>query len=292
MEYTTVDRIFAKVNRDLDGLERSEADLIEWVGEALDFLKVADSQEEVVAFMEVKDFHADLPCGFQMALQLARNRNWTPDNKSSSCPVTVPVEGEDVVTTTDETYTTSFNLKWEYQPFIKSSYYASNFSPIRLSNHVFFKSLVCKEGNQSPYQTCTDEYTIVGTAERRFRFSFQTGQVALSYLKTILDEETGYPMIPDQISYITAITYYLKWKIAEQHQWNGRQGFAGLATDSERKWLKYVQQAKNWSMMPKSLDDYQDLLEMSHRLIPSHRRYYGYFGKLNKEENRSFNKPH
>jgi len=314
MQYTTVDRIFSKIYRDLDGLERSEADLIEWVGEALDFLKVEGNQEEVVAFMEVKDFHADLPCGFQMALQLAKNVNWTPDNKLETCLNTTPVEDEEgtpieldcftglpvplscdgkPLTDYDVAYYRPFyDLKWEYQPFTGSSYYQNNFTPIRLSNNTFFNSLVCREGDESIYNSCTDEYTIVGTAERRFRFSFKEGQVALSYLKTVVDEETGYPMVPDQISYISAIVYYLKWKIAEQHQWSGRQGFAGLATDSERKWMHYVKQAKNWTMMPKSIDDYQDLLEQSHRLIPNHRRYYGYFGKLNKGEDRSFNNPY
>ena len=300
MEYTTVDRIFSKIYRDLKGLERSESDLIEWVGEALDFLKVAGSQEETVAFMEVKDFHADLPCGFQMVLQLAKNLNYTPDNKVVVCPVDIPEEDtpEASICTSGcdsveeiQAYRPYFDLQWEYQPFIHSSHYQNNFSPIRLSNNTFFNTLVCKEADQTPYHSCTDEYTIVGTAERRFRFSFKEGQVALSFLKTVVDPETGYPLIPDQISYITAITYYLKWKIAEQHEWNGRQGFAGLAQKSEAHWLKYVQQAKNWAMMPKSIDDYQDLLEMSHRLIPNHRRYYGYFGKLNKEENRSFNNP-
>lgn len=300
MEYITVDRIFSKLHRDLKGIDFNESDVIEMIGEALDFLKIKGNQEEAVSFLNVKDYHAELPCGFQMVLQIARNNYYTPENNLKICPEPTITEEEVAVINRDccsdeipeSTHTpVPYNLNWSYQSFTNSPYYKALFTPVRLSNNTFFNSLVCKEFDESPYHSCDDEYTIVGHTERRLRFSFKEGRIALSFLKTILDPETGYPLIPDQVSYITAITYYIKWKIAESHQWSGRQGFAGLAEASERRWLKYVSQAKNYTFMPKTLDDYQDLLEMSHRLIPSHRRYYGYFGKMTKEENRDFNNP-
>ena len=97
MEYTTVDRIFSKIHRDLKGIDLNESDAIEWIGEALDFLKIKGNQEETVAFIEVVDYHAELPCGFQMVLQLARNNNWHPSDKLSTCLNTIPVEEEEEV---------------------------------------------------------------------------------------------------------------------------------------------------------------------------------------------------
>ena len=55
IQYTTVDRIFNKLYRDLRETSLNESDVIEWIGEALDFLKVAENQEEAIAFLEVKN---------------------------------------------------------------------------------------------------------------------------------------------------------------------------------------------------------------------------------------------
>jgi hypothetical protein len=43
--------------------------------------------------------------------------------------------------------------------------------------------------------------------------------------------------------------------------------------------------------MPSGIDDYQDLMEQSMYMIPNSKRYYGFFGKLNTAENRSFKDP-
>jgi hypothetical protein len=318
MQFTTIDRIFSKVHRDLKGTDVEEGDVVEWIGEALEFLKVHGIQEESVAFMEVKDFHANIPCGFQMVLQVAKNNNYVEDQcettccniaevveeietplapcniespELTGCPVPLDCNGAPLTDVEVAYYRPFFDLKWEYQPFINSSLYQEKFTPVRLASNTFFNSLVCKETDQTPYQSCTDEYTIVGHTEKRLRFSFKTGQVALSYLKSVTDATTGYPLVPDHISYTSAIVYYIKWKLAEQMEWAKREGYAGLAEKAERRWLKYCRQAKNYSKMPKSLDDYQDLLEQSHKLIPNHRRYYGFFGKINREEDRGFNNP-
>ena len=81
IQFTTVDRVLAKIHRDLKGINLNESDAIEWIGEALDFLKVPQIQEEAVLFSEVKNHHVELPYGFHMILQVARNRHWSPNNK-------------------------------------------------------------------------------------------------------------------------------------------------------------------------------------------------------------------
>lgn len=303
LNYTTVNRIFSKFTRDLRGTDINESDVIEWIGEALEFLKVPQIQEQAVAFIEVKNHHAEIPKGFHMVLQIARNNNWEAE-KLSPCSVANCVENDTEETTCDfccETVTITdcngfilnegdiidykpmFDLKFFYQPWLNSKYYKRNFTPVRLANHTLFNTIVCKE-KVDLCMGCTDEYTIVGTTEKRLRFSFAEGQIAMSYLKNALDDETGYPLVPDEISYITAITYYIKWKISEWYQWNGRAGYDGLVSDTERKWKQYARQAKNKAKMPKSLDDYQDLLEQTHYLIPDHKKYYSYFGNLGRPE--------
>lgn len=291
MEYTTVNTIIAKAYRDFRGTDLNESDAIEWIGEALEFLKVPQIQEQAVAFIEVENHEANVPRGLQMVIQIARNNEWTEETAEEEV---IPAETVEEVTAescdTPIAYQPYFDMQWQYVNWISCGLYRERYTPVRLANHTFFNTLVCKE--KSPYENYgEDEYTIVGLTDKKFRFSFETGQIALAYIKNAIDEVTGYPMIPDNVSYTTAITYYIKWKMAERLTWHGREGFARLAQDSERLWLKYARQAKNYMKMPKSLDDFQDLLEQSHYLIPRHRMYYGYFGNLGKEENRRFNDP-
>jgi len=290
MNYTTVNRIFSKFSRDLKGTDLNESDTIEMIGEALEFLQVEQVQEQAVAFIEVKNHEANLPDGFHMVLQIARNNYWekekdkcTPCNvlKEIQCsdstipepgsPCDVPDPCEPRILMTDckgfiisngdiINYRPEFDMKLNYQYWKDSGYYKRNYTPVRLANGTFYNTIVCKQKVDDYCNDCTDQYTIVGTVDKKLRFSFKDGQIALSYLRNTIDEETGYPLVPDQISYITAITYYIKWKVAEWYTWNGRQGYANIAEKAQERWEHYAKQAKNYAKMPKSIDDYQDLL--------------------------------
>lgn len=312
LQYTSIDRIISKFHRDLRGTNVNESDMVEWIGEALEFLKVSQIQEQSIAFIEVENHHAEIPNGFQMVLQIARNNEWVKENKDKCSPENIINEitqnNEDCLDCGDcndnmlvtdcngyviedgeiVNYIPYFDLKFDYQHWLKNRLYKSKYTPVRLSNHTLYNSIVCKQ-KVDECIGCIDEYTIVGTTEKRIRTSFQEGSIAMAYLKNAIDEKTGYPLIPDEISYITAITYYIKWKISEWYQWNGRQGSESMAQDNERKWLKYCRQAKNNAKMPKSIDDFQDLLEQTHYLIPNHKKYYGFFGNLGKSQQLKFN---
>lgn len=309
LTYTSINTVLAKVNRELRGTDINETDVIEWIGESLDFMKVNGSQEEALAFIEVKDYHAIIPDGFQMVLQIAKHNNWVKQDKDKcsikntvdclcneplpvvdecGCkhkqPVITDCQGKIIGDYDIAYYRPFFDLAWEFYPWTMSRTYRNDYTPVRLANHTLFNSLVCKEKDQSIYTGNEDEYTIVGTEEKKLRFSFKEGYIALAYLRSAIDAETGYPLIPDNISCITAATYYVKWKIAEWYAWNGREGYSKLAADSMTLWNKYAKQTTNYIKMPKTLDDYQDLLEQSHYLVPRHKKYYHFFGKLKRYE--------
>ena len=307
MKFTTVETILSKLYAELRGTSLNESDIINWIGEAMDFLNVKETHEEAVAFLKVENYSACVPYNFQMALQLARYKK---DIITKECEIDEEEEKEEYVPpikdcdidcssivditeslfgVLDTSYRPYFDMQWQYIPWSTSAFRQQSFSPIRLSNHTFFNSLVCEEKNL--YHNCVDEYTIVGTVERKFRFSFKEGYVALSYIKSAVDDETGYPLIPDNIRHITAINYYIRWKIAERKTWMGREGFGRISQMEEQHWLKYVKQAKNNAKMPKTLDDFQDLLEQTHQMIPKQNRYYGFFGNLNKSDQREYSGP-
>lgn len=301
IQLTTADRILAGLSRDLRGTDINESDAIEWLGEALEFMKMPEIQEQAVAFVKVHNFEADVPEGFQMVLQIARyNQAPCPDvvefeeippETDLSCPDCNGVKNvmDWMIGNLDISHRPYFNMQWQYIPWTVSEYHRE-FTPVRLANNTMFNSLVCKE--KSPYSSaCTDEYTIVGTTDKKLRFSFREGVVAVSYIKSATDPDTGYPLVPDNVRHITAIKYYIRWKIAEYLDWNGREGFASKVEYNMNLWLKYVKQAKNYTKMPKSIDQFQNLLEQSHYLIPRLNRYYGYFGKLGRPETRNFTDP-
>ncbi len=314
IQYTSIETIFSKFQRDLRETDISEADLVEWTAEALGFMKVVELQEEALAFIEVENYQAEIPCGFQGVIQIARNNDWTPYDKENTgtCPcdileetpqeeqVTPPVfvdcQGNIIGDAEIAYYRPYFDLRYEYAMWAGSGYYKEKFTPVRLANHTFLGTLVAElnedKSRSGLYSGSQDEYTIAGGyPNMNFRFSFKEGEIALSYLRTIIEPETGYPVIPDDIRFITAITYYIKWKMAERFRWNGREGFSLEAKDAEKKWNKYVRQAINSVKMPQGIDEYQNIMENSLYLIPRSRMYYGYFGKLGREENRLFNNP-
>ena len=314
MEYVSVDRILSKLHRELRGTDLNEADVIEMIGEAMEFLQVADTSVPDVAFLNVKNFKADFPVGFQSVLQVARDNTYTTTSTAASAselvedfvisndPSNEPVKlNPDGSGTPLEDYDVAYyrpfanhaNEYFSYGGLQGSGYYQQNFTPIRLNNHTFFGVMVCRENDQSIYQNCEDNYGIWadGTGNRQLIFSFEEGRVLLAYNRTMLDPVTCYPLVPDQISFITAINYYVKWKLSEMDVWNNRDGSVRKEQAMNAQWLKYAQQAKNWAKMPKGIDDHQDLLEQSHQLIPRHRRFHGFFGSLSREENRNFNDP-
>jgi len=317
-QYIKIDSILAKFQRDFRGLGVIEDDAIEWIGEALGHVKMANVSEEAVHFAEVKNYQISIPSGLQYVIQIARNTQTDTDPQSCyTSTILQELEPELEPELTDENgccdkgwlkdavpvdcdgnilgdyevayYRPFFNLQYEYGQFRCSNYYERVWSPIRLSNHSFFNSLVCREEQfEEMYSSTEDEYTIV---QDKLRFSFKEGFVALSYLRHPLDAETGYPMIPDDESIRAAVTYYIGWKVKERESWNHREGAAQLADKAELRWLKYVKQFKNKTKMPYGADQYENLKQGSMYLLPRQKRYYGFFGNLNKAESRRYNNP-
>jgi len=307
-KYTSVNRILSKLRRDLGISGISETDVIEWIGEALEGIGAVKAYEESVHFVEVKNHQAALPKNLHAIIQIAKNNCWSKqETKSLMCPAKVTEEVSSSDSDSPDTpvrldcdgvpidayelayYRPYFDLVYEYQGWCNTSLYETCFIPIRLSNHSFFNSIVCTENDtEGLYNNVGDEYTIV---EGKFiRTSFKEGMIAISYLRQKLDDN-GYPMIPDNYSYITAITKYITYKLMERHFYSHRKGSETRLQKSEYDWHWYCKQAVNESMMPKGVDEFQNLMEQRQYLLPRLNRYYGFFGKLGKQEERNFNDP-
>lgn len=311
-QYLSVNSLLAKFHRDFRGLDINETDAIEWIGDALGFMKVASASEEAICFMEVKDYQAVLPNGLHYIIQVAKNNDFCPQ-KQNVCPQDVieTFEEEEVVEEDCTTcgggwiavdrfgipifeeptyYRPYFDLQGEYFGWKNSSYYKQSYTPVKLSNHTFFNSLVCQDPDDAYIYNnrygIDDEYTIVGG--NTLRFSFQEGFVAVAYLRQKLDED-GYPMIPDNAYAKNAITYYLTWMVKQRECFMHREGACQLAEKAQAQWNDYILKFKNNAKMPHGLDQHQNLLDKSTYLIPRRNQYFSYFGKTSNMNLGSYN---
>lgn len=299
-KYVSIDRIFAKYIREVNN-DFDEGDVIEWIGEALEFIGAIKMYDEAVLFADVKNHQCDLPKWLHAVIQVARNMQTDCLSTSGICDSDVAESISDEVFqlfTTSKNgvvwgdqeapyYKSFFNLRCGYSAWCNSGLYAGAYKPVRLSTSTLFNSLVCE--TDCDYTSCVDSYQII--QGKTMRFSFKEGSVAIPYLRQVVDDETGYPLVPDNISYTTAITWYIKMKIAEKQMDNGREGAKGRAEYADTKWQWYCGQASNQDKMPYGIDQHQNLLDQRSYMLPRNGRYYGFFGNLNKPENRIWNDP-
>jgi len=276
----------------------NETDIIDWTGEALEFLMLPQTQVEALCFVDVVNGEAAVPCGLQSILNISRNNGY-------EAGVSICLEASDTDATTEVTDTIpfdyptcngaplfasdlvqyhrdTFSVNYAYSNWTTSNLYTQTFTPVKLASVSYYDTIVCREKFQEMYQACEDEYSIVGITTKLLRFSFDEGQVAISYLKTAIDEETGYPLIPDDISYITAITYYVKWKIFEWRFAESESGASSKMQYFEGKWLKYVRQAKAGLRFTEVMEQNINMLNQSHKMNPVKRGYQKYFGSIGK----------
>ena len=230
-----------------------------------------------------------MPNFLHAVVQIARNNDYDSEETTSSTDDSTEEESNvDIPVALDATGmpVNAYDLAY-YRPFpdfdgeaftvgsLQLRYY--QFTPVRLANHHFFNQLVCKETDfDGIYATCKDEYTIIDNV---FRFSFQSGQVLISYLKQKLDEY-GYPMIPDDVSVITAIENFIRMKVFQEQFDLGREGSDKRYYKAESDWHWYCKQASNKDLMPQTIDEWQNLMDWKNHLMPKWNQYYTFFGKI------------
>lgn len=264
-EFVTLDRVLATVQRNLKEEDVSEENIIEWAGEALEELYRKGSLQECVTVAMVENYSVTMPRGFKYISAVLKNISTEPVtpkiifeelDKDSSCDRIHAItyflsvgNDYDTVLRKDPGHTLyGIPLPFIDLPLSFGSWYASHtcqskFSRVYLSESKFFKSKVQHSEFTLPEHPCGDrpEYTLQGNT---IKFSFEKGQVAISYTKIPVDPESGWPLVPDNQAYINAIFYYIKWKLSEMYSWTGRPGFQNEADRAAALWGKYAAQAR------------------------------------------------
>lgn len=315
-KFISVDRIFSKLSRDLTD-EFSEDDVIEQIGEALEFIGTPRLYEETVAFVEVVNNQCDVPKGTHSIIQIGRNNRWTGIKNTVDCITPTVLQAEckvqkvvpdcsDCLSILDDAvwidcngkpivdydlayYRPYFDLQMEYYGWSNSRYYREHFTPVLLNSSTLFNSLICSsEEDNLAYisNKFKDEYTIIERS--KLRFSFREGQVAIAFNKQMIDKQTGYPLIPDSISHITAITTYIALKRAEKDFDSGRQGSESRVKYWNEKWDWYCGQASNNDKMLVGIDEHENFRRQRQYMLPRD-NYYNFFGRMNESEDRVWN---
>ncbi len=296
MEFTSIDRIFAKVNRDLPNFNISDGDIIEWSGEALEFINAIDAKEEVVAYIKVSNYQCDIPANLHNIIQIAKNTevstdSLTPDTAQTSSPLDESVNNGVLMDCNgipwDDTeiayYRPYYDVKYEFDLWRNNKYYERCYEPVRLTNHSFFNTLVCSENGSDCgiYHNTQYEYNVI--MGKILRFNFEKGVIAIAYERNPTDEN-GLPCIPDSISYTTAIISYITMKYTKREFLAGKQGAQSRMQLAQSDWTWYVKQASTNSLIPKGVDEMENLVNQHNRLIPRRNLYDNYFGNASNRE--------
>ena len=301
VKLVSVETVLSSLYRDLrPEQELSENDLIEWAGEALEFIGAYPQYTEAVDYIKVEDYKAHIPCGFHKLVQIAHkvtagdncdcaikitsSDSTTATCTASSCscsdtvtdPCPTSNTAEDVVVQQAKQLI-DYHLTYR---FAKTGYFFQNYKPMRLATSAFSRAKLAH---------CTDCINLSGSCESEYNIdhpyiktSFKEGNICMSYLKQPTDDR-GWPMIPDKVSYIEAIKRYIVYKLKYSEFLTGKLPgniFAKLEDD----WHWYCRQARNKMNMPDTIDKMQNLKDSWKRMFDKPNRYYGFFGRLSEPE--------
>jgi hypothetical protein len=114
------------------------------------------------------------------------------------------------------------------------------------------------------------------------------GYVRLSYDAIPLDTD-GYPMVPDMISYIEAIYWYIVMKLKYPEYLSGKMQ-RQIYYDIRNSWNFYCKQAYGESLMPNQ-DEMENIKDEWNKLMPEMNSNIDFYSSVGKRQNiKNFNR--
>lgn len=267
LKYTSVYTIIAELYRDLGSDIINESDIIEWAGKAVDSIGSVEYTQLSTAFIEVENHKCNVPDGCVDILQIVR-RNKKPEsiqevlNECNCLEMSAKQDISDIIPDGERTDSCgqpvlldcsgqpmeNYELAY-YRPYFDYVYWYfspnygkySEWSLVKLAQHSFFNSVKNYPKLELFKNNQIDEYNVI---DDMLHFSFEKGYVAISYYKRVYDKD-GYPLIPDEVSTINAISEYCKYKIFQREWYKGREGMKDKWEVAKNEYDWYVRQARN-----------------------------------------------
>jgi hypothetical protein len=289
---TSVKRVIAKVFTDLDLKEGDHriSDMIEWSGEALEKIggfptlatKVAGKDE--IPLVEIQGYQAVLPYDFHSLIQIAYSETTTGpfypmrygtgsfDHSSvlTAMPAEVSVPTSDLVPIAMTLYDLEYSEALTF-----------------LNNNPSIKSLLSSmvgttsTSDENIGISTTDDLTYV-ISGGYVKTNVESGYLMIAYQAVPTDND-GYPMIPDNQSFMEAIYWYITMKLLYP-QWVSGQVRDAVYADAKRSWNFYCKQAYGNSMMPNGADQIESIKNTWHRLVEDFNEHDSFFSTMGQEQ--------
>lgn len=234
--------IVAQVYRDLDITEEYDIiDLIEWSVDALRFINVYDQYEPKEECINIINHKAEIPCDLIALLEV--ETNGIQLDKASNNNFNRKLRGSEL----NKPYSYNLNTMDSLPLRLGRLYYLNNGD-----------SFIFKNG--------------------WIKTSFKEGQLRIKY-NTIPTDEEGLPLIPDEVSYKEAITWFIKMKHFYKKAIK-EDRFRWFYQDAEVKWNKYCNQAGTKAMMP-DIFTLENIKRNFLSFVPKMNSYKNFYNDLN-----------
>lgn len=246
-KYVNINTVMEGVFRDYGFTHEVDwVDIIEWVGEGLDLIgapkqyvdKVTDGNESLFhpCPIKINNFRGELPCDIYKVKQI---REWK--NKYPMVYATDSFQKSLDANTTSDDISKSFN-----------SYGTIDFNSDLI--------VVQETGDR-----CAPELSY--TLNNNYIFTnFKEGEVEIAYRAYPCDPD-GYPLIPDDVSYLKAMKSYIAERIGFKLWMQDKlRGDKYQMLKQDRDW--YLGKAKTSGLMPSTLDEFESWKNQTLRLMP------------------------
>lgn len=202
-KYISVKRVLENVHRNFNlGEEINFYDALEWIGALLSLANSPFTLDKHIKVINIEDGRGKLPCDLHSIIQCGRRRSMS--TSLGSAPRTffmensVVEENEEYLPDTSDIYIETSVSDSTY--YLEPMYYSAD-------SHLLRYHLLDIDHNVDP--ACGNTYQV---NKNHIFTNFENGLVEMAYLRIPLDDE-GFPLIPDDETWIKACEYEIAYRI-------------------------------------------------------------------------------
>jgi len=281
--------VIRKIFRDLKPQNDNWVDdAVEWIGEALEHIGAAPQLCQKQCVLDIKDHKTLMPSDLYYINQVAINNSVSPVNSEELDKLIDKVkELKDEIAAAqaagqEYSSTTSILHEINSRIVVLENVYFKNenlLQPLQYGASTFHKSMHC---DNCVNENTRHEDTYIVDCDY-IKTSFESGKICISYMAFPTDEEC-YPLVPDDISYMEAMFWYIYKKLLISFVAPPETKRNGINyTFADQKWKYYCTQARNAANFP-DIDKYESFMNQWVRMIPSINRHDTAFEDLNTRE--------
>jgi len=294
---TSVKSVIAKVFTDLNLEEGTHrlSDMIEWAGEALEkigafpsFVNKVTGKDDI-PLLVMENYQVNLPYDFHKMIQVAYSTSengpfypmryatgsfdWGSELTETDSDLGTVYPESAIVTLAMSLYDLSYEdalAKINNEPATKA----------------LLNSMLTQMGENDTTRSATSfidttlDYTYLITPNY-IKANVETGYIMLAYQAVPTDGE-GYPLIPDEASFLEAIYWYINMKLLYP-EWKGGHVRDAVYYDARRSWNYYSKQAYGNALMTNK-DQMESIKNTWLRLVPEINEHNSAFSTMGESQ--------